>query len=310
MPTPITFTFDLEDHRPHSDAWPSRYPDLTRALLGWLDERAITATVFIVGTLASEAPDLVNEIAERGHEIGLHNWHHVALTSQTPRSFREGVRRGKALLEELTGRTVAGFRAPTGSLVPNTLWAVDVLAEEGFSYSSSVVPGRNPLHSFPGAPTHPFRHQSGLAEFPAPMSGPKWCALPFLGGTYLRLIPQRVHDAMARSAPIEPGAFLYCHPYDFDTDERFWWVGDVGPLSPLLWIGRRGLLAKLDHLMAMGSAPPLGNLLDLADRGGIWSPTNPARHALARHTGRRPGTGGHATMARPAPSRLGSPATK
>src|SRR5690606_293026 len=111
------------------------YPDITRELLDWLDERSIRATVFVVGEVAVADPGLVREVAARGHELGLHNWTHVTLPRQTPEGFRDGVRRGKAVVEDLTGHEVLGFRAPTGSLVPASAWATDVLLEEGYRYS-------------------------------------------------------------------------------------------------------------------------------------------------------------------------------
>jgi hypothetical protein len=202
----------------------------------------------------------------------LHNWTHTQLTRQTPDGLRDGVRRGRAVLEDLTGAPVIGFRAPTGSLVPASAWAVDVLLDEGFRYSSSVVPGHNPLNGFPGAPNRPFTYANGLAEFPAPMAGVGPVRLPYLGGTYLRLLPGPALRLLCALEPPADGAVLYCHPYDFDTGEPFWWVGDVGPLSPLLWFGRRGLLAKLERLVAAGTTPPLRDRLVDAAIGPVFDP--------------------------------------
>ena len=270
MGTRISFTFDLEDHRPASASWGPRYRAITTELLDWLDQRSVVATVFVVGSLALDDPGLVREVAARGHEVGLHNWTHTQLTRQTPDGFREGVRRGRAVLEDLTGEAVDGFRAPTGSLVPASAWAVGVLRDEGFRYSSSVVPGHNPLNGFPGAPNRPFTYTNGLAEFPAPMGGIGPARVPYLGGTYLRLLPRPALDLLRALDPPPDGAVLYCHPYDFDADEPFWWVDDVGPLAPLLWLGRRGLRAKLDHLVAAGTTPPLRERLADAAIGPVF----------------------------------------
>jgi polysaccharide deacetylase family protein (PEP-CTERM system associated) len=272
----IAFTFDLEDHRPSGAAWAPRYRAVTGELLDWMDDRSITATVFVVGSLALEDPGLVREVAARGHEVGLHNWHHTQLTRQTPDGFRDGVRRGRAVLEDLLGEAVVGFRAPTGSLVPASAWAVDVLLDEGYAYSSSVVPGHNPLNGFPGAPNRPFTYRNGLAEFPAPMAGIGPAQLPHLGGTYLRLLPRPALALLRALEPPADGAVLYCHPYDFDPDEPFWWVDDVGPLSPLLWVGRRGLRAKLERLVAGGTTPPLRDRLVDASIGPVFDPFAPA----------------------------------
>lgn len=280
MANRIAFTFDLEDHRPAGAPWGPRYRAVTTELLGWLTDRGITATVFVVGTLALDDPALVRDVADHGHEVGLHNWSHIQLTRQTPAGFRDGVRRGKGVLEDLTGRDVIGFRAPTGSLVPASAWAVDVLLDEGFCYSSSVVPGHNPLNGFPGAPARPFRYTNGLAEFPAPMAGIGPAHVPYLGGTYLRLLPRPVLRLLRALEPPADGAVLYCHPYDFDADEPFWWVEDVGPLAPLLWIGRRGLRAKVERLVAAGTTPPLRDRLVEAAAGPEFDPfAVPARAA-------------------------------
>ena len=272
MANRIAFTFDLEDHRPSGAPWGPRYRGVTIDLLEWLAERDITATVFVVGTLALDDPALVRAVADRGHEIGLHNWSHTQITRQTPQGFRDGVRRGKGLLEDLVGDAVIGFRAPTGSLVPSTAWAVDVLLDEGYRYSSSVVPGHNPLNGFPGAPGRPFTYANGLAEFPAPMAGIGPAQLPYLGGTYLRILPRPALRLLCALEPPADGAVLYCHPYDFDAGEPFWWVDDVGPLSPLLWLGRRGLRAKVGRLVAAGTTPPLRDRLVEASLGPVFDP--------------------------------------
>jgi polysaccharide deacetylase family protein (PEP-CTERM system associated) len=271
MPQPITFSLDLEDHRP-DDTAELRFPDVARRVLDWLDERNVVGTFFVVGEVGESEPDLVREVAARGHEVGLHAYRHVALTELDPDTFRTETARGKAVLEDLTQTDVAGFRAPTYSLVPDSIWAVDVLGDLGFAYSSSLLPAPNPLFGFPGAPTHPFRWPNGLAELPAPLMGVGSAQLPFLGGTYLRLLPWPVVAAARRVAGVGEVPWTYCHPYDFDPDERFWWVPDAGRMAPLLWVGRRRMYAKLDRLLANGAGAPLRDRLEAADRGGVFDP--------------------------------------
>lgn len=272
MPRPITFTLDVEDHRPDDRAWTARYEVDTVRVLDWLADHGVRATVFFVGRVAERSPHLVTEAVERGHEVALHNWDHVRLTVLDPATLAEWTRRGRAVLEDLAGHEVRGFRAPTGSLVPYSSWALDVLAEAGITYSSSTCPGRTFPTAFPGIPDRPFRWSNGLAEFPAPTAGLGPLRIPYLGGTTLRLLPKPALALLRRVAP-DPGTdYLYCHPYDFDDGEPFWWVPDVGMLSPLLWVGRRGLRDKLEGLVAGGTAPPLGEQLELADRGGTYAP--------------------------------------
>ncbi len=273
MTAPITFTLDLEDHRP-DDSWPARYAPIMREVLDALDARNVTGTIFVVGELAEAEPALVREVADRGHEIALHSWRHIPLTAHTPESFREETRRGKALLEDLTGRPCEGFRAPTYSLVPASLFAVDVLGELGFTYSSSVLPAANPLYGMPGAPRQPFLWPNGLAEFPGPLAGVGPLQIPFLGGTYLRLVPRPALAVALRVWRHHTAPWTYCHPYDFDTEERFWWVPDSGRMAPLLWVGRRGIWRKLDTLLAHGAGPPLRYRLPEAVAGGVFDPAS------------------------------------
>ena len=142
---------------------------MTREVLDFLDAREVRGTFFVVGETAEAHPELVREVAARGHEVGLHGWRHQPLTELTADAFRADAQRGKDLLEELTGAPVLGFRAPTFSLVPESRWAVDVLADTGFTYSSSVLPARSPLFGDPTLPTTPFRWPNGLVELPCPV---------------------------------------------------------------------------------------------------------------------------------------------
>lgn len=256
----VSLTLDLEDHRPDA-TWPRRYPEMTRRILDLLDEHDARASVYVVGTLAREDPDLVAEVARRGHEVGLHGWEHVPLTSLDPPEFAEGVRRGKQLLEDLIGAEVVGYRAPTFSLVPESAWATEILAEAGFKYSSSILAARSPLFGWPGAPRSAFRWPSGLLELPAPLLGMGSLALPVLGGVYLRTLPWPVVAAGRRWART-PVPWIYCHPYDFDTGEEYWVVPDAGRLgSRLLWYGRKRMVRRVRRLLRNGAGPPLGEQL-------------------------------------------------
>lgn len=271
MVAPLTFTLDLEDHRP-DESFPLRYPTVMRQVLEFLAARNVTGTIFVVGEVAQSEPELVREVAAHGHEIGLHSWRHVPITELDPETFRAETAKGKALLEDLTGQQVEGYRAPTFSLVPASLWAVDVLAELGFTYSSSVLPAPNPLFGFPGAPRQPFLWPNGLAELPAPLAGVGKLTVPYLGGTYFRIIPWVAIAAARRVFDSGRVPWTYIHPYDFDTEEPYWPVPDAGRLAPLLWVNRKRMFAKLDRLLARGAGAPLRERLDEARRGGVFDP--------------------------------------
>lgn len=254
---PVTFTLDVEDHRP-DDSAELRFPDMTRRVLDFLDDRQVTGTVFVVGSLVDRHTDLVADIAERGHEVALHAWEHVPLPTLEPDQFREDTRRGKEALEAASGQRVVGYRAPTFSLVARSAWAPAILTDLGFDYSSSVLPASNPLYGYPEAPDGPFRWPSDLVEIPAPVLGVGRWSLPVLGGVYFRVLPSpiaRLGLSRGRGTAVP---WLYCHPYDFDPDEDFWVVPDSGRLgSRLLWLGRRRMFDKVSALLAAGAGRPL-----------------------------------------------------
>src|SRR3984893_13568887 len=166
----VTVTFDLEDNRRFPDQ-EERFVTMSHRFLEFIEERGITATVFIVGEVARSHPGVVRRVAEGGREIGLHGLRHVTLGDVGPSRLPAELREGLALLQDAAQVPVSGFRAPIFSLTPATEWAVEQIADAGFAYSSSVLPAANPLHGWPGAPQQPCRWESGLIELPCPVAG-------------------------------------------------------------------------------------------------------------------------------------------
>ena len=287
MSKPIAFTLDLEDHRPDDRAEP-RYEAVVEALLDDLDAWGVTATVFVVGELLEESPDLVREAAARGHEIGLHGASHTPLPELGPDRFRRETARATEALAGLLGQPVAGFRAPIFSLVPESAWAPEILTELGYRYSSSVLPAANPLFGWPGAPRRPFRWACGLVELPAPVLGVGPMRLPLLGGTYLRTAPWPLVRAARRQAERHPAPWIYAHPYDFDPGEPRWVVPEVGRLgSRLLWHGRAGMAGRVRRLAA-GSRVTMAELAaDCADAEVFTEMATEASTEAATETGGR-----------------------
>lgn len=264
----VIFTLDVEDHS-GIYAPNGRYVGNTLRLIERLAEKRVRGTFFFVGRAAEAAPQLVRAALAAGQEVGCHSWAHRTLNRETPESFRAGTSKAKALLEDISGRPVMGYRAPIFSLVAATTWATDILSELGFCYSSSVLPAINPLYGFPGAPQTPFRWPSGLVELPCPIGllGP--FNLPYLGGFYLRGLPLALSRQLLRRER-NPCCWTYCHPYDFDAGEPFIRMPDTGLVTNLLlWTRRTGAFDKLMALIA--DCPPSGPLIE-------WLQTAPTLH--------------------------------
>jgi peptidoglycan-N-acetylglucosamine deacetylase len=251
-----TFTLDLEDHHPQPNPAP-RYPEITYKILDFLGQRKIKGTFFVLGELAERHPNLIRAIHQQGHEIAFHTYAHIPLTRENPQRFREQTRRSKAFLEDLTGAEVIGFRAPIFSLTPTTLWALSILEELGFRYSSSVVPVRHPLYGFPGAPQQPFRWKDSLVELPVPTARIGPVVVPFLGGVYMRYLPDFLLLKLLRGRSAEPGLWTYCHPYDFDPAEKFVVIREATALvSFVLWLNRRNTFRTVSRILDQGVGLP------------------------------------------------------
>ena len=225
------FTVDVEEHfqvhaleRYVSRAdWPrmeSRVEGSVDRVLALLAEAGATATFFVLGWLAERQPWLVRRISSAGHEVASHGWAHRRVFALTREEFREELRRSKGVLEEIAGRRVLGFRAPSFSIVPGMEWAFDALLEEGYVYDSSVFPIRRPGYGYPGAPRdpHALRLAHGeLIELPLNVLSLGRFHIPAAGGGYLRHLPYGVVRAAFRQQSRRgvPGVF-FMHPWELD----------------------------------------------------------------------------------------------
>jgi peptidoglycan-N-acetylglucosamine deacetylase len=259
---PLTITFDLEDNR-CSSAQEERFASMSNRFLDFIEERGITATVFIVGEIAATHPALVQRVAQGGHEIGLHGLHHEALAEVGAVRLPGELRDGREFLEQVAQVPVRGFRAPIFSLTPSTKWAVEYIEKAGFTYSSSILPAVNPLHGWPGAPRRPCRWDNGLLELPCPVGGVGSVLIPFLGGIYLRYVPARLSSHFLRRLDDVAVPWTYSHPYDIDPDERFFVMPHANWLTSLIVHTRRSsTLACLEKVIAAagGAGRPLGEI--------------------------------------------------
>ena len=198
-----------------------------------------------------------------GHELGLHGLRHVDLATVGPGRLRGELEDGRARLQEASGAQVHGFRAPIFSLTPGTAWAVEEIAAAGFAYSSSVLPGHNPLHGWPGAPRRPYRWANGLLELPCPVAGVGRLQVPFLGGIYLRYFPLALSRRLIGRGNGDAALWSYVHPYDIDPDEPFFVMPHAGWLTSRIVHTRRGAtLGRLESVLgaAGGAGRPLGEI--------------------------------------------------
>jgi polysaccharide deacetylase family protein (PEP-CTERM system associated) len=177
-----------------------------------------------LGWVAERYPDLVRRIAGAGHEIASHGYAHRLVYDQSVAAFRNDVRRAKALLEDVSGARVDGFRAPSYSITPRSLWALDVLIEEGHRYDASIFPIRHDRYGIPVSAPHVYRieREGGtLIEVPASTLRIAGVNLPVGGGGYFRILPYAwTRWGMARiNAAARRPAVFYLHPWELDPDQ-------------------------------------------------------------------------------------------
>jgi len=222
-------TIDIEDYWSilsrdwlHIEAEPSdAIVKNTEWFLETLARHNTKATFFILGEIAKSFPSLVKKIAENGHEIGSHGCSHKQIFKLTEKEFRQEITESKKLLEDITGQVVLGYRAPAFSIMPQTKWALEVLAEEGFEYDSSVYPISSKRYGWSGFSKDICKIDlpSGSNIIEVPMSTVTFLGktLPIAGGGYIRHFPYCITKwAIKRIQKMRP-AIVYMHPYEIDT---------------------------------------------------------------------------------------------
>lgn len=239
-PTPMTapqhaFTVDVEDYfqvdafadvvpGANWGGYPSRVTPNTHRLLDLLDQHQTRGTFFVLGWIAQRHPELVRAIAARGHEVASHGMSHQRVMTQTPQVFRQETRDSKNLLEDLIQAQVLGYRAATYSIVQESLWALDVLWEEGFAYDSSIFPVRHDRYGIPDAATVPHRLVTpagrDIAEFPLTAVRVLGANVPVSGGGYFRLFPYGfTRWALRRVCAEGRPVVFYLHPWEVDPEQ-------------------------------------------------------------------------------------------
>ncbi len=233
-PTPIVnaLTIDVEDYfqvsafaghvqRGDWDTMPCRIERNIDRILGLLDESDVRATFFTLGWIAERYPDLVRRIAGAGHELASHGFSHLRATDQHRGEFLADIRLAKAVLEDISGRSVSGYRAPSFSVGPGNAWAFECINEAGYRYSSSVYPIRHDHYGVPDAPRFAHESSPGVLELPVATVRVFSTNWPAGGGGYFRLLPyfisrwsiRRINDVDRKPA------MFYFHPWELDPEQ-------------------------------------------------------------------------------------------
>jgi polysaccharide deacetylase family protein (PEP-CTERM system associated) len=256
----------------------------TRRLLDLFEKEGIRSTFFVLGWVARRSPALIREIHDRGHEVASHGMSHKLVYDQSPKEFETETLESKALLEDIIGAPVIGYRASTYSITHRSMWALDTLVEAGFRYDSSIFPIRHDLYGIPDANPIPAPlatpKGASIIEFPmsaAPFLGGK---LPVSGGGYFRLLPYWLTRLGLRKLNLGLGRpfIFYLHPWEVD------------PAQPRI---RAGLKSRFRHYNNLGKTE--GRLTRLV-REFKFAPVRDVLNALGlldtrANSGRRPSPG-------------------
>ncbi len=273
-------TIDVEDWfhildvgGPPMSAWsalPSRVERNTERLLELLASHAVHATFFTLGWIAEHHPQLARRIADPNHEIATHGYAHELVRSMGKERFRKDTRRSKKLLEDISGQRVIGHRAAGFSLTKETMWAFDILLEEGLRYDASVCPVPHGHGGMPGYPLHPYwqRSLSGdtIWEFPVScLSIGRW-RLPFSGGGYLRLLPYKIISNQIRRLNRNGfPATIYLHPREIDPNHPRLPMPLLRRLKS--YVNLSTTLPKLERLLKDFALGPLRRLVPKDSQG-------------------------------------------
>ncbi len=277
-------TFDIEEyfhaevfaHALRPEEWPglaSRVVDTTERLLDILDYADVRATFFILGWIAERYPALVKDIAARNHEIACHGYGHQMIHRQSRQEFAKDLQRAKTAIEDAAGTAVIGYRAPTFSVVRETMWSLEVLWEAGFLYDSSIFPIVHDRYGIPDAPRFPHRvsitNGHGIAEFPLSTTTVLGRRVPIAGGGYFRLLPYGLTRRFIRhlNTREHQPAIVYLHPWELDVHQPRVRVGWLSQLRHS--VNTHSTEGKLRRLLADFRFAPVRDILA---RSGVLTP--------------------------------------
>jgi polysaccharide deacetylase family protein (PEP-CTERM system associated) len=250
-----------------------RVVTLTKKLLDLLDKHDTQATFFVLGQVAEKFPDLVEQISDRGHELGVHGYNHLQFFRMNRGQALEEISTAKKLIEDISGKEVFGHRAPAFSITPETKWGLDVIAKAGFIYDSSIMPIKGNRYGWAG-----FQKEISTIETPGgyelvevPMSTIQIMGreIPVCGGGYLRYFPKWVTQKAFEMITKDRPAIIYVHPYELDI-QRYpaYYFEELDKASFVkrhkmksMWINRKTVYPKLSSLLESYNFDTLENLV-------------------------------------------------
>ena len=246
------FSIDYEDVRNElvdGLSNPDRLPLLTERYLTFLQAHDVTTTFFVSGDTALRHPELIGDIISAGHEIGCHGWKHIPMEHYQPAQFKDDISKSLDCLYKAGANRIVGFRAPYLSLTEKCAWAYEVLADLKFVYSSSVLPGHNPLYGWADF-GHEVKVVAGLYELPVSVASFLYFSVPFASGACFRALPWFLVRVMFKRSRDDRRPLIgYFHPQDIDTDQAKLRYANYGQVGNMLLRYNRGTV--LDRLGAI-----------------------------------------------------------
>lgn len=250
------FSVDLEDVRLRMDDglnYKPRVHVMVEDYLRFLNKHRSKATFFTVGDIPEHYPDLIKSILSEGHEIACHSNKHIPVTQQSKEAFKSDLLQNLEHLKNAGATSIVGYRAPIYSITKDTVWAFEILAELGFTYSSSVLPAKNPLFGWEGFGEAPRMMNDKLLEIPVSVRGTNFMNVPFAGGVYFRVLPMPlIKKGFETHFSKGLAVTSYFHPYDSDTEqESFMHPGIKNSwfYNKLMYYNREKMFDRLETIM-------------------------------------------------------------
>ncbi len=251
------------------ESFESRIEFSTGKVLELLDKTNRKATFFVLGWIAEKHPGLIKKICKEGHEIASHGYDHSFVCKQGREEFRTHLRKSINVIENVTGEKVLGFRAPWWSITRKSLWALDILVEEGIQYDSSIFPMKTGFYGinmpYKGIISFPTPGGALITEVPPSIYRFSGIKIPATGGFYLRLLPIRITDWSIKTLNKKNvPCHLYFHPWELDDGQPYIRAGILQNI--IHYTGIKKINSKLEILLKKYNLKPVRNFIERIDQ--------------------------------------------